>query len=276
MPYEPLVILHVALTKNVTSNIDELIRDKSKGIPDREHDSSEFTNAIFYSINSCQKGLQQVDLGNSLIKSCVRLLIDEFPKLTRFHTLSPIPKFKIWLDHKISMNDSEILQKSFTGEELEFLNARFELNSISNETERHKKLFAKIHEQINSSEFRLSSVSHREDHEKSLASVENVNEKLDLALAKFLKRVCAYYLLREKKNGYAFNSVCNFHLRNGAIIYRVNFGAEVTEKAWTRSYGLMVNYGYMLDEIEMNCVNYLISKNIKTSESVDKLLLYFN
>ena len=98
MPYEPLVILHIALTKSISSNIHDVLKSVST---DNEL-INEYTNAIFYSINSCQKGLQQVDLGNALIKSCVRLLIEQIPSLRNFHTLSPIPKFREWLDLKIS------------------------------------------------------------------------------------------------------------------------------------------------------------------------------
>ncbi len=61
MPYEPLVILHIALTNEISSNIKSVI--KSNETEDTTKNTDAFTNAIFYSINSCQKGLQQVDLG---------------------------------------------------------------------------------------------------------------------------------------------------------------------------------------------------------------------
>jgi hypothetical protein len=108
MPYEPLVILHIALTKSISSNIHDVLKSVSA---DNEP-INEYTNAIFYSINSCQKGLQQVDLGNALIKSCVRLLIEQIPSLCNFHTLSPIPKFREWLDLKISTYSTERESKS--------------------------------------------------------------------------------------------------------------------------------------------------------------------
>jgi len=69
MPYEPLVILHIALTTEVTASIKSLIKANANDgttlatATETTKEAGPFTNAIFYSINSCQKGLQQVDLG---------------------------------------------------------------------------------------------------------------------------------------------------------------------------------------------------------------------
>ena len=58
------------------------------------------TTAIFYSITSTQTGLQGIELGNSLIKSAVKKLREEFPTMNTFSTLSPIPGFR----HGITKN----------------------------------------------------------------------------------------------------------------------------------------------------------------------------
>jgi malonyl-CoA decarboxylase len=42
-------------------------------------------------------GLSGVDLGNFLIKHVVRELQHEFPNITQYATLSPIPGFRHWL-----------------------------------------------------------------------------------------------------------------------------------------------------------------------------------
>jgi hypothetical protein len=277
MPYEPLVILHIALTNSVTGSIGELIQDNAAKISNASSDSDkkEFTNAIFYSINSCQKGLQQVDLGNALIKSCVRLLLEEFPTLKQFHTLSPIPKFKEWLDAKISLNDVSCLKKLLTSAELAFL---FKHYSVENDINpgNFRTVMSKVHEVINSTKFRENSVKHQNDYGVYFESVVGDAARVELILANFLKRACAFHLCLEKKNGFAFNSVCNFHIKNGAQVFRINFGAETGETSWARSYGLMVNYGYVLAEIEANCVNYLTSKTLKRSEGVERLLADLN
>lgn len=252
MPYEPLVILHIALTKTVSSNIKDVLKSHS-------NDKTDYTNAIFYSINSCQKGLQQVDLGNALIKSCVKLLIDEMPTLCSFHTLSPIPKFREWLDLKFASfsNQNEFfnLAQALTQEETSLLIENFNLKS-----DNKSELFNRIKTVINSNDFRL-------------------NQSDDLVykvIGAFLQRACSFYLFYEKKNGYAFNSVANFHLKNGAQIYRINFKGDLSDNGWKSSYGMMVNYVYYLDKVDSNCIDYLINKDIKVSDLVKEDLKYFS
>ncbi|CAF0907496.1 unnamed protein product [Brachionus calyciflorus] len=274
MPYEPLVILHVALTDSVSSNISNLIKryKSSSDQPETEFDPTKCTNAIFYSINSCQKGLQQVDLGNALIKSAVRLLLEELPNLKNFHTLSPIPKFKDWLDLKIAHkieNKLDIfnLEKCFTKNELYYLHNHFGTCSFSD-------LIIKVKETLNSIQFKKAV----EDFDTSICEFKNKDAddfRLHEILSNFLTRSCAFYLYYEKKNGYAFNSVTNFHIKNGAQIYRVNFGGDQSENGWKSSYSLMVNYGYNLQDLDFNCVNYLTTKSIKISPLFEKNLIHF-
>lgn len=64
-------------------------------------DVSNIKAGIFYSITSTQRGLQGIDLGNYLIKKVVRELQAEFPRMTMFSTLSPIPNFRPWLLEKL-------------------------------------------------------------------------------------------------------------------------------------------------------------------------------
>jgi hypothetical protein len=278
MPYEPLVILHIALTNSISSNIQDLIKYSIKEPSNNaQFNKDEATNAIFYSINSCQKGLQNVDLGNALIKSCVRLLLTELPNLKYFHTLSPIPKFKEWLDLKISIaitnsnqqdaskkNEFFDIDKCFSGDELNKLKQIFEIKT----EDKKSILYEKIKQHINSSKFKFDQFQ---------VSIQKSEQELKAneILGNFLNRSCAFYLFYEKKSGYAFNSVANFHLRNGAQIYRINFGGDISDKGWNNSYSMMVNYGYYLNELNHNCVSYLSDKTIKTSELVDKYLENF-
>jgi malonyl-CoA decarboxylase len=52
------------------------------------------------------------------------------------------------------------------------------------------------------------------------------------------------YLLQEKKRGKALDSVANFHLQNGAMVERINWMADRSEKGIRQSGGIMVNYVY--------------------------------
>jgi hypothetical protein len=42
-------------------------------------------------------------------------------------------------------------------------------------------------------------------------------------LAPVLLRLCALYLVHERRRNLALDPVANFHLRNGAELWRVNF-----------------------------------------------------
>jgi malonyl-CoA decarboxylase len=82
----------------------------------------------------------------------------------------------------------------------------------------------------------------------NLLSVKNcdwaTSPRLLPVLEPILMRLCARYLLQEKKRGKALDSVANFHLQNGAMVERINWMADRSEKGIRQSGGIMVNYVY--------------------------------
>lgn len=62
--------------------------------------------------------------------------------------------------------------------------------------------------------------------------------------------------------------LANFHLRNGAVMWRINWMADLTSRGLNASFGLMVNYRYYLDETQMNSINYIEKQRIKTSTQI--------
>ena len=89
---EPLIFVEVALTDSIPSAIAPLLA------PDRvELAPQSATTAVFYSISNAQRGLSRVSFGNFLIKQVVEDLKREWPRLTQFVTLSPVPGFSAWL-----------------------------------------------------------------------------------------------------------------------------------------------------------------------------------
>lgn len=94
MPGVPLIFVEVALTMEMSSAIEPLL-----SLAGDEAPLPRPTNAIFYSINNCLRGLKGINLGDLLIKQVVRELRNEFPSLQEFATLSPIPGFRRWLDN---------------------------------------------------------------------------------------------------------------------------------------------------------------------------------
>ena len=93
MADEPLIFVEVALTKGISSSVQELLSEERSGIAADDADT-----AVFYSISNCQAGLANISFGNSLIKQVAFDLSSELPGLKTFVTLSPIPGLNAWLD----------------------------------------------------------------------------------------------------------------------------------------------------------------------------------
>ena len=64
-----------------------------------------------------------------------------------------------------------------------------------------------------------------------------------------LLRLCARYLLHEKRGRHPLDSVARFHLRNGARLERLNWMGDPSSSGLAQSGGMMVNYVY--DEAEV-------------------------
>ncbi|MEO0402845.1 MAG: malonyl-CoA decarboxylase family protein, partial [Pseudomonadota bacterium] len=95
MPDEPLIFVEVALTMTVPGSIQHVLADDRD--TRKPHDTKV---AVFYSISNCQTGLKGISFGNLLIKQVVDELRQELPNLDTFVTLSPIPKFNLWLSEQ--------------------------------------------------------------------------------------------------------------------------------------------------------------------------------
>uniref|UniRef100_G3U8C0 Malonyl-CoA decarboxylase, mitochondrial n=1 Tax=Loxodonta africana TaxID=9785 RepID=G3U8C0_LOXAF len=241
-PEEPLVVLYVALTNDITSNIQAIVKECP---PSEAEDKNKIIAAIFYSISLTQQGLQGVELGKFLVKRVIKELQKEFPHLGAFSSLSPVPGFTKWLLGLLSLQKDHGRSQLFTDSESK------DISEITggpiNET---LKVFLSSHEWVRS-------------------------EKLVRTLQAPLMRLCAWYLYGEKHRGYALNPVANFHLQNGAVMWRINWMADVSLRGITGSCGLMVNYRYYLEETATNSTAYLGSKHIKASEQVLSLVSQF-
>lgn len=100
LPGEPLIFVEVALVEGLATAVQPLLLQDTSEAVARERAACADT-AIFYSISNCQDGLRGVAFGNFLIKQVVEELQAEFPELKRFSTLSPVPGFRQWLDHRL-------------------------------------------------------------------------------------------------------------------------------------------------------------------------------
>ncbi|MDE2571428.1 MAG: malonyl-CoA decarboxylase, partial [bacterium] len=93
------------------------------------------------------------------------------------------------------------------------------------------------------------------------------------ALREPLMRLCAHYLLEERRNGdRVLDPVAHFHLSNGARVERLNWLGDISAKGLRESAGLMVNYLYKLDQIDANHEAYAAEGRVIASSSIRGLL----
>jgi malonyl-CoA decarboxylase len=170
--------------------------------------------AIFYSISNCQPGLRGVSLGNFLIKRVADRLLQEVPGLKTFSTLSPIPGFSNWMDQGAPLDPDQVSP------------ARIKKAADALAT------------------LRLD----RAKWAERLRSGWHPGDAID-AEREALMRLCALYLMYHTPHR-GGDSVGKFHLTNGATLFRINWGADMSKKGIQQSAGIMVNYLYELDKVE--------------------------
>ena len=254
MPGEPIVVLHVALKEDIPESISSVVKhhrlvkrfsvDTQSGFKSgREgEDVSLCQAAIFYSITSTQRGLQGIELGTYLIKQAVQSLREEIPNLIHFSTLSPIPGFRTWLLTTMQREKrGEEAGELFYDEELDMARHALSLD--------RSQILDELYQQIKSNNW----VS---------------NTKLIQTLETPLMRLCGRYLYLEKRRNQALDSVANFHLRNGAVMWRINWKGDMSARGLTNSCGIMVNYKYFIDDLEDNSTEYQENHTINAGEQV--------
>ncbi|XP_039001265.1 malonyl-CoA decarboxylase, mitochondrial-like [Hibiscus syriacus] len=258
IPCEPLIFIEVALLKSITETIQEVLWDNP---PIAE---SEAACALFYSISSTQPGLAGINLGKFLIKRVITLVKRDMPHISVFATLSPIPGFMPWLLSKLASQSRLAEAEDISCSSADKSGLPFYENVLEPEEERAL---------INS----LGDLAAGKSGMEILLNVltptthEWINsDKLLSALKSPLMRLCARYLLLEKKRGKALDSVANFHLHNGAMVQRINWMADRSEKALSQSAGIMVNYVYRPENINEYAQSYFIKGHIHSSDDVKR------
>jgi malonyl-CoA decarboxylase len=88
-----------------------------------------------------------------------------------------------------------------------------------------------------------------------------------------LMRAAAWYYMRARnRRGAPVDAVARFHLGNGALLERINWLADTSDRAMEQAHGLMVNYLYDLDDIEKNHEAYAEKRTVVASNAVQRLL----
>jgi malonyl-CoA decarboxylase len=233
MPLEPLIFVQVALLEEVADNVQRLL-----DIAAPLADASRANTAIFYSISATQEGLRGVSFGNFLLKRVIDDLKRDFPRLKTFATLSPIPGLVRW----VQRNPEE-----FTG-------------AITPADWKH-----------------LAALGVNEAASPVLAAMLEgdaawlQDEALQEALREPLLRLAARYLLDARRGDKPVDTVARFHLGNGALVERLNWLADKSDKGLKQSWGMMVNYLYAPDHIEANLEDFATEGRIAASPTVRRL-----
>lgn len=229
MPNDPLIFVEVALVKGMSNNIQKLINVKVK-----PEDPYQADTAIFYSISNTQKGLEGISFGNFLIKRVVKKLSADFPNLKEFATLSPIPLFINWLTAYLQNGGDNYFSAS------------------------EKKQICCLAESKDANDGLLKILNANKWHKNP--------DSIDI-LKKPLMRLCAHYLFNFKRHHTqnAYDPVANFHLSNGAKIEHIHWMADISKRGIARSAGIMLNYHYRLDKININHEAYMTSGKIHAS-----------
>ncbi|MEM7442732.1 MAG: malonyl-CoA decarboxylase [Pseudomonadota bacterium] len=116
------------------------------------------------------------------------------------------------------------------------------------------------------------------DQEKAVVSEPALQdlpglEDADAEVRKSLLALAAHYLVQGKaRDGRPADPVARFHLGNGARLDRLNWLADTSVTGLARSFGIMVNYRYVIDEIEANHEAFANQGTIAASSSVRRLL----
>jgi malonyl-CoA decarboxylase len=236
---QPLLVLHVALTDRVPDSMTII------------HNNNETNKVVqprvatFYSISNFETGLKGVGLGEYLIYQAVDLLRSELPSLQKFCTLSPLPKFRSWLQERTAASagkaDSESPLDAVTTQQL-----------------------AEVYK-VGPDEALTAMVEHLQasmsDACDLVGSAGACDETLNEVLQKALLKLAAHYLVHEKRHGQPLDPVGRFHIGNGALIHAIRFGADTSRRGW-----------YNLERLVENQAHYEQSRAVPMSDNVRQLV----
>src|SRR3546814_18222537 len=96
--------------------------------------------------------------------------------------------------------------------------------------------------------------------------------KLAASLERPLMLLAARYLMAKRDDGQPLDAVARFHLRNGARLERLNWLGALSDNGMVQSCGLMVNYRYVVEEIETNHADSMKDGHIHLAAAMRSIL----
>lgn len=224
---EPVIFVEVALTQGLARSLEPLLDITTPVLPTDKADT-----AIFYSINNCLEGLRGIPFANFLLKQVVEELGAELPRIKNFSTLSPVPLFARGLnDH----NDPH----GFTRPRL-------------------ARLLSDYGTSLNREAGRSDAVESFSELLKDPAAHQKV-------LSAPLRRLALVYLTKLRAGNRPFDPVARFHFSNGARLEAIDPFANLRPYGLRDSFGLMVNYRYLPEELEENHERFVRDGEMRVS-----------
>jgi malonyl-CoA decarboxylase len=217
LPNEPLIFVEIALLEHLAGDVGELL-DEHAPLENLE----KVRWAVFYSISNTQPGLRGVSFGNFLLKRVIEAVRERFPKLERFATLSPMPGFADWVKQRVAEEIAGIIGMRLVRQLSELPGGPLSLAGGDV----------------------AAWLGFDGERSETLAARRELGERL-----------AAHYLARSFQNRQPFDSVARFHLGNGARIERINWRADRSEKGMRESFGMMVNYRYVVADLDENLIH---------------------
>ncbi|RNF21377.1 putative malonyl-CoA decarboxylase, mitochondrial precursor [Trypanosoma cruzi] len=224
--------------------------------------------------------------------------------ITTFSTLSPIPGYIPWLTTQVAKLQQEVLEcrDGSSAGDLKFLNHRIfgdskddevclfsqlreaVLQFVSRHPDTHADLAAHLLPQCSNCAtgvanlftmrfllrlFQMPDVdtnSHHHHHHYHPAWWEDSD--LTRAIELPLLRSVAHYLYKEKRRGRILDQVGNFHISNGATMWRLNYLGNCSVAGSRESATVMVNYLYDPARVSEQVNAYEVQRTVSVGEKV--------
>jgi malonyl-CoA decarboxylase len=110
------------------------------------------------------------------------------------------------------------------------------------------------------------------DEELAILAAEFGADASDEVCARLEKVAAQYFLQQKNDRDKPLDPVARFHLKNGALLERINILGNPSAKGMKHSLGTMVNYVYDLSKVEQNHEKYVKNNKVICSSQVSKLL----
>jgi len=261
--------------------------------------------ACFYSVSVASPGLAGVDLGNLLIKRAAASLAADFPSIRRLATLSPMPLMRATVERRLAQLAASI-ETEADGPAVAALSRLLASGDVAARLERAREALdlqrggAAIARRGGSSAVGGAAAdllalfgggagrARKRDGDGGGDGDGSGGDERDPWLSRarehgdaplfdevLLPRLAAIYLACERRRGLALDPVAAFHLRNGAVAWRVAALADRGRpEGLAASFGAMANYLYQPGGAsERNNRRYLVEREVALGPMVEGLLL---